>query len=158
MTITVLRDPVERIVSHYRFNASAPSTLQDAIHRERLTVVDYFQRLAVPPQYQYFAPNGDAESALERLASEVSWFGLQSDFDQFVATLGRLLGLPTLAHKALNQTPDDAPEVTPGHIEELRSLLRADIDFFQRATELYWQRLARLPAPPSDHPWTRFYS
>ena len=61
VAITMLRNPVSRIVSHYRFNSTAPSIFQTAIQEHRLDVVEYFHRFrsAIPLQWEYFAPDGE---------------------------------------------------------------------------------------------------
>ena len=47
--ITILRDPVSSIISHYRFNSTAPSIFQTRDHKEhRLDyVVEYYSPFSV---------------------------------------------------------------------------------------------------------------
>ncbi|MDF0517596.1 sulfotransferase family 2 domain-containing protein [Bradyrhizobium yuanmingense] len=160
VAITLLRDPIERVISHYRFNSTQPSVFQDAIRDEGLSIVDYCRKFAgtVRNQYEVFAPDGGVDVALRRLAEEVSFFGLQSEFGQYVDALGRLLGLPVNPYKMLNMTTPDAAGVTQDQIAELQSLFADDIAFYNRAVEIYHERLARMPKLIAEHPWTRFYS
>src|SRR6185436_2059649 len=83
VVVTLLREPTERVISHYRFNSTQPSAIQDAIRSERLSVVDYCRKFgsAVSSQYRVFAPDGGVDVALWRLETEVSFFGLQSQFE-----------------------------------------------------------------------------
>jgi hypothetical protein len=160
VAVTLLREPIERVVSHYRFNSTQPSAIQDTIRSERLSVIDYCRKYgsAVSSQYRVFAPDGDVDVALRRLETEVSFFGLQSQFEPSVRALSRLLGLPTTSYKALNRTPAGAAGVTPEEVAELRSLLTDDVVFYDAATEIYRARLTSLGLSFGEHPWTRFYS
>lgn len=160
VAVTLLRDPIERVISHYRFNSTQPSVFQDAVRDEGLSVVDYCRKFAgaVAKQYHVFAPDGGVDVALRRLAEEVSFFGLQSEFGQFVEFLGRLLGLPVNPYKMLNMTMPGAAGVTQDEISELQSLFADDIAFYDRAVEIYHERLTRMPKLTAEHPWTRFYS
>ena len=160
VSIALLRDPIERVISHYRFNSTQPSVFQDAIRDERLSVVDYCNKFsdAVTMQYRVFAPNGGLDVALRRLEHEVSFFGLQSEFDQCVDALDRLLGLSTKTNKRLNATPGSAVGVTQSEASELQSMFSDDVTFYNRAVEIYRERLTKIPKPAGEHPWTRFYS
>ncbi|RTE94731.1 sulfotransferase family 2 domain-containing protein [Bradyrhizobium sp. LVM 105] len=160
VAITLLRDPIERVISHYRFNSTQPSVFQDAIRDEGLSIVDYCRKFAgtVRKQYEVFAPDGSVDVALRRLAEEVSFFGLQSEFGQYVEALGRLLGLPVNPYKMLNMTTPGAAGVTQDQVSELQSLFADDIAFYDRAVEIYRERLTRMPKLIAEHPWTRFYS
>jgi hypothetical protein len=159
VVVTILRDPVERIVSHYQFNSTKPSVFQKAIREEGLNVIGYLNRLgaAIPQQYQLFG--SDVASALTNLEKSVSIFGLQQEFGQFAAMLAKLLGLPDISHKPLNKSPPGAAEVTEGEKTELRSILKQDIAFYEGAVSLYRRRLNALDGlPQGSHPWSRYYA
>jgi len=160
VAIAILRDPIERIISHYRFNSTTPSAFQEAILGEKLNVIGYWHKFAsmIPMQHRVFAPNGNVDAALDRLEKEVSWFGVQSEFDRFLAMLAALLGVPTISYKILNRTPNDAIGVTAAERAELRSLLAPDIEFFEKATDIYRERLERMPQRAATHPWQDYYS
>ncbi|CAN7384396.1 sulfotransferase domain-containing protein [Bradyrhizobium sp. LjRoot220] len=159
VAITLLRDPVDRAISHYRFNSTQPSVFQDAI-RDGLSVVDYCRKFAdaVATQYSIFAPQDGVDAAIRRLEEEISFFGLQSEFSQCVEALGVLLGLPTRTYRNLNATATDAATVTPSEVAELQSLFSEDVKFYTRAVEIYRERMMRLPKPASEHRWARYYS
>ena len=133
---------------------------RDAVRDEGLSIVDYCRKFAgaVAKQYHVFAPDGGVDVALRRLAEDVSFFGLQSEFEQFVESLGRLLGLPINPYKMLNMTASSAAGVTQDEISELQSLFADDIAFYNRAVEIYHERLTKMPKLTAEHPWTRFYS
>jgi rubrerythrin len=154
--ITMLRNPVSRIISHYRFNSTAPSIFQTAIQEHQLDVVEYFHRFrsAIPLQWEYFAArskgNGEGSprrvtEALRNLEEMISIFGIQDEFDEFVVLLAELLGLPDVFYMPLNKTPENAAAVTKKQIDALRKLLADDIAFYEQAVKLYRRRTEALP-------------
>src|SRR5262245_36623714 len=187
VAITVLRDPVERIVSHYRFHSTlSGSPLAAEIGKGDLGLVEYFERFRteIPLQYEMFAPRrnagedgGRVAAALRNLEDRVSFFGLQDHFEELVVLLVELLGLPDVSYKPLNKTPDNSTAATRKQTEELRTLLADEIAFYDGAMKLYRQRADALPfdlaAPASalrqerngrkprnnrPHPWRDLYS
>jgi hypothetical protein len=161
VAITMLREPVSRIISHYRFNSTAPSIFQSAILNDRLDVIEYFHRFrsAIPLQYEYFAQEVNAgeeaqpsriTEASRNLAERVSLFGIQDEFDEFVVLLAELLGLPDVFYLPLNTTPDNAAPVKQEQTEELRKLLAGDIAFYDSAVSLYRQRTEALTFDLAD--------
>jgi Galactose-3-O-sulfotransferase len=161
VAITMLREPVSRVISHYRFNSTAPSIFQSAIQNDRLDVIEYFHRFrsAIPLQYEYFAQEVNAgeeaqpsriTEASRNLAERVSLFGIQDEFDEFVVLLAELLGLPDVFYLPLNTTPDNAAPVNQEQTEELRKLLADDIVFYDSAVSLYRQRTEALTFDLAD--------
>jgi hypothetical protein len=155
VAITMLRDPVARVVSHYRSHSRlADSPLAAEIANGRLGIVDYFRRFreTIRLQYEVFAPRASAgerphvvEEALHNLDSRVSFFGVQEEFDAFAVLMAELLGLADVHHLPLNRTPADAATVTPSQRAELRELLATDVAFYDGAVALYHQRKQTLP-------------
>src|SRR5262245_22375711 len=154
VAITVLRDPVERIVSHYRFHSTlSGSPLAAEIGKGDLGLVQYFQRFRaqIPLQYEMFAPRGTEEdggrvaAALRNLEDRVSFFGLQDHFEEVVVLLAELLGLPDVSYKPLNKTPENSAAATRKQTEELRALLADEVAFYDGAMKLYRQRADALP-------------
>jgi hypothetical protein len=157
VAITVLRDPVERIISHYRFHSTlSGSPLAAEIAKGDLGVAQYFQRFRprIPLQYEVFAPrprgsteedDGRVAAALRTLEDRVSFFGLQEQFEELVVLLAELLGLSDVSYKPLNKTPDNAAMATRKQVEELRKLLADDIAFYDGAMKLYRRRAEALP-------------
>jgi hypothetical protein len=161
VAITMLRDPVERTVSHFRYHSTRGDTPLHAEIRAGLTLPDYFRRFqnALPPQYAVLSPEKpNASDALSNLASRISLFGLQERFGEFAALLSSLAGLPDISHRPLNVTGQNAVDPTQGQIDELRSLLAEDLIFYDRACQLYLSRMQAMTEPRAAHPWTRFYA
>ena len=107
LAITILRDPVSRIVSQYRRESTLPTPLGAEIRRREVTLLDFFRRLYPPRllQHRIFAPtSGDVEEALQNIKYKVSLFGLQERSDEFTVMLADLLGLPDMLHALLNVT------------------------------------------------------
>jgi len=157
VAFTMLRDPVQRIISHYRFHATLPDNpLGIAINEKKLDPKAYFCRYqeAILQQYEVFAPRTledssepeRVEKALRNLEERVSLFGLIEQSDEFMVQLAELLGLPDIRYGyPQNKSPDYAPIVTTEQEEELRELLKHDIAFYEGAVVLYKRRCASLP-------------
>jgi hypothetical protein len=161
VAITMLRDPVERIVSHFRHHSTREDTPLHAEIRAGLKLPDYFRRFqgALPPQYAVLSPDKpNASDALSNLESRISLFGLQGRFGEFAAMLGSLAGLPDISYRPLNVTGQNAVDPTQGQIDELRSLLAEDLIFYDGACQLYHSRMQAMTEPCAAHPWTRFYA
>jgi sulfotransferase famil protein len=161
LATTMLRDPVERIVSHFRYQSTREDTPRHAEIRAGLNLPDYFRKYhrALPSQCAVFSPEKpNASDALSNLESRVSFFGLRGQFDEFVALLGSLAGLPDISYRPLNVTPQNAVDVPPEHIDQLRSLLTEDVIFYDGACQLYRSRIKALAEIRKPHPWTRFYA
>jgi hypothetical protein len=177
----MLRDPVQRITSHYRGESTLPDSPISSESAAESSRCGFFRRLYPPYQLQYqiFAPKShDIGEAMENIENRVSFFGLQERFDEFVVLLSDLLGLPNIGHIPLNTTSDDASPVAAPQIDELRDLLADDVAFYQGAQALYRQRIAKTRSQLGDqvekvrqtnqdylahrsgrkHIWTRFYS
>jgi hypothetical protein len=163
VAITMLRDPVRRIISHYRFHASLPnSAVGRSIIEDDLTPTEYLDRYRsiIPLQFELFAPRTDGEAAeeaqgdrvkeaLRNLEERISVYGFLEQHDDFVVQLAAFLGLPDTNYvRALNQTPaeaPDVPEIAAANIESLRDVLAHDIAFYEGARALYEERCAALP-------------
>ncbi|TMJ28683.1 MAG: sulfotransferase family protein [Alphaproteobacteria bacterium] len=163
VAVTLLREPVQRIVSHYRFLSTLPNRLLSSIsplQREdmlsgKVTVVDFFRKFHshFPLQYQIFAPTGlsaQVDTAICGLSHNISIFGLQERFDEFVVLAAAALGLVDILYAPINVTTQTAAAVSDAQQEELASLLVDDIRFYRAAVEIYDQRAASLPFSLKD--------
>lgn len=161
VAITMLRDPVERIVSHFRNHSTRKNAPLHAEIRAGLKLPDYFRRFqsALPPQYVVFSPEKpNARDALSNLQSRISLFGLQPRFGEFVALLSSLVGLPDVGYRSLNVTAQNAVDPPQRQIDELRSLLAEDVIFYDGACQIYRSRMESMAAARTPHPWSPFYA
>jgi Galactose-3-O-sulfotransferase len=182
VAITVLREPVARIVSHYRAESTLPNSPIGAEIRDgKMSLLDFFRRLYPPYQLQHeiFAPTSrDVGEALQSIESKVSLFGLQDRFDEFAVMLAELLGLPDVVHAPRNATSADAAPLPSSEIDEMRGLLAEEIAFYKSCEALYQTRIAQMPTgfserverhrrekqeyllrrKASTHRWSRYYA
>ncbi len=144
-TVTVLRDPVERVVSLYRYLADPASDAGlpfPAPGSDRAWAADGFGPFLdrLPPgtlcnQLYTFSRDLEPGEAAERIRATSLWF-FTADFAAGLAELGRRLDLPLVPHRARVSTPSgDGPTAAE------RARLR-------RALEPEYELLARLRARP----------
>ena len=180
VAITLLRDPIERMITHYRDHVASHSTLGDDVHSGKFTVLDFVRRFypSYLHQHEIFAPRSrQVTDALRALENNLSIFGFHDRFDEFIVLMRDLLGWSDIAYTPLDSSPDDAAPVEASHIEELREIVAKDIMFYNAARELYTRRVAglnpgltaaverfqrdrkeTLANRRSDHMWSRFYA
>ena len=156
LAITVLRHPVQRVLSHYRYHATlVESDLGQAILNENLSPLAYIEQFRdrIPLQYEIFLIDQDfadcktdealAERAFENLSTRISLFGLLEDIDAFVVMARDLIGLSDVFYaKPINKTAPHAPnnQLEATEKERLEQILKADILFYEKAKELFHER------------------
>jgi hypothetical protein len=174
MIVSVLRDPVERMLSNYNFTLRRPANpWHDEVVNKGMSFVEYSSRMldAIGPQYSFFdetgkgvfarTGNATVQECLANLLTKVSFYGLSERFDEFAALTGYLLGrAKILAIAPANVTSEiqdltGLPLKTALTAEErdgLGSLMKDDIWFYQEAVKEYDRRMAdqRLQAVLSD--------
>jgi Galactose-3-O-sulfotransferase len=154
VAITMLREPVERAVSLYRFHSTLPTPLGDDLRSGKVRAAGFYREFQKthPPQYELFAPGssheqGRIKKALHNLENKISIFGLQTRFDEFAMLLVHMLGLSDVTYAPLNVTPEAAAQVSAEDRAELRDALADDIAFYEGAARLYQERSAKLEPP-----------
>ena len=161
--ITMLRDPVQRMISNYRFHSSLPASPHYEPIKNGAGVLDYLDKFGdeILLQHKMFAPRGGVAEALTNLESHISIFGLQDRYDEFLSSLAVLLGLPDVSHRPLNRTVAAATAVPEADVARLRERMADEIAFYQGAIALYEKRAAALRArgtAAGPHPWRDFYA
>ena len=151
VAITMLREPVERAISLYRFHSTLPTPMGDDLRSGKMRAADFYEEFQKthPPQYEIFAPGSAHEPdrikvALHNLETKISIFGLQTRFDEFAILLVHMLGLSDVTFAPLNVTPESAKQVTTEDRAELRDALTDDIAFYEGAARLYQERCGKL--------------
>src|SRR5262245_61202501 len=163
VVVTVLRDPIDRILSHYNFTTRTPgSPWYDEVATKGMSFLDYAANIyaAIGPQYRFFddtgkgtfAPTGTAtpERCFNNLTTSIGFYGLTERFDEFAILSGYLLHRPEI----LSTTPENVTKNLPdlngiplktslskGERNAIAKLLRDDIDFYEKAYEVYQRRL-----------------
>jgi hypothetical protein len=162
--VTVLRDPIDRILSHYNFTTRTPGApWYDEVVSSGMTFPEYAAKIfsAIGPQYGFFddsgkgtfAPTGTAtaKECFENLVTRVGFYGLAERFDEFAVLIGYLLGrteiLATAAINVTRELPDlnGIPlktSLSKAERSAITKLLKDDIWFYEKAREEYDRRLA----------------
>ena len=81
LAITVLREPVSRIVSQYRAESLLPTPIGAEIRTGKISLSEYFRGLYPPRllQHRIFAPtSGDVDEALQNIKDKMSLFGFRN--------------------------------------------------------------------------------
>jgi hypothetical protein len=174
MIVSVLRDPVERMLSNYNFTLRRPANpWHDEVVNKGMSFVEYSSRMldAIGPQYSFFdetgkgvfarTGNAPVEECLANLLTKVSFYGLSERFDEFAALTGYLLGRAKILAVAPANVTSEIEDLTglplkTALTEEERdglgTLMKDDIWFYQEAVKEYDRRVAdpRLQAVFSD--------
>ena len=170
MIISVLRDPVERMLSNYNFTLRRPANpWHDEVVNQGMSFVEYSTKMldAIGPQYSFFdntgqgvfarTGNASVQECLTNLQTKVSFYGLSERFDEFAAMTGYLLGrAKILAIAPANVTSEiedltglpPKTTLTAEELDGLGTVMKDDIWFYQQAVREYERRMsdARLQA------------
>ncbi len=140
-TVTVLRDPVDRVHSYFDYLAATdPLGLPAAeeVHEHRWAAKGFDSFLDVVPdlhllnQLATFSKRLDVAEAVRRIASFSSVL-LTSDFPRGLADLGRRLDLPLSEHRA--RVTAERSVLTDGQRERLRARLAPEYELLRRLHE-----------------------
>ena len=160
--VTTLRDPVNRLLSHYNHTLLVKgSPWHDDVVRG-MPFAEYARNAfgAFGAIYSFFddtgqgtfAPTGTgtAQECLRNLVTRVGLFGLTERFDQFAVLVGYLLGKPGVAVVSRNVTdtlpnPDGVRlkrDVSAAEHDDLADLLKDDLWFYREAVKEYERRVS----------------
>lgn len=164
VVVTLLRDPIERMLSNYNFTLRRPQNpWHDDIVNKGMTFLEYVANMdaAIGPQYGFFDDTGagtfartgtaSVEHCLNNLLTKVSIFGLTSRFDEFAVLAGMLLGRQRILAVPPSNVTDQIPDIngmpfktslTDQERAEISTLLKDDIWFYEQASKEYGRRIA----------------
>jgi hypothetical protein len=162
--VSVLREPVERMLSNYNFTLRRPANpWHDEVVNKGMSFVEYASRMlkTIGPQYSFFDDTGQGifartgkasvQECLTNLKTKVSFYGLSERFDEFAALSGYLLGrAQILAITPANVTRDIEDRggvplktaLTAQERDGLDTMLKDDIWFYRQAVKEYEERVS----------------
>ncbi|MEQ8716432.1 MAG: sulfotransferase family 2 domain-containing protein [Acidimicrobiales bacterium] len=167
--MTILRDPIRRVISHHRYLRTSPNhgmhrlamdknlrdfVLDTSTHE---TTNGQTWRLAGGPRAQ----RGEADEALlarakENLASRFTLFGLTEQYDAFLVMCHRVLKWNEILYLRRNVTPpaagsNGASEVIDDEtMATITEANRLDIELYGFAVDLFEERLSQVAITPAD--------
>jgi len=141
--ITWIRDPIDRLISHYYFFKSYPrhgNKAQDLMLDQDLSLVD-FARL--PFEGEIFVYKAYLKY-LQEVRFEDFWFiGIVEEFDHHLEILANALGWNYL-DKFFERKSDNRMQPTPGELSALRKILSEEIWFYETIREKVRKRNAAI--------------
>ena len=140
--LTILRDPVERVISHYYWNRARSSrfrkTLEDALIEG--SIPDNLQTRVLAAQMPAFGEttNEMLEEALRSL-KRLTVVGLTERFDESFVLATRSLGWRRMLYRKENVTPDRKPqdEISSKAIDLIRRYNALDIELYRSGSKRF---------------------
>jgi carbon monoxide dehydrogenase subunit G len=140
--LTILRDPVERAISHYFWlrarNPRFKKTLEQAITEG--AIHDNLQTRVLAASMPPFGESTDEmlEDALRSL-DRLTVIGLTERFDESLVLATRTLGWRRMLYRRENVTPDRKPQesIQPRVIDLVKRYNTLDIELYRRASERF---------------------
>ena len=140
--ITWLRDPVDRVVSNYYYNITheLPKRQRENPKHKGMSLQEFVER----PKRQNVMSRFLKGIALE----ELDFFGFQEDFAAGLEQLARQMGWVLTDQDRTRRVNDNRkvkakyPTPSPEVLRRIRQLNQADIELYERAQRLWWERYA----------------
>jgi hypothetical protein len=156
--VTLLRDPVERILSLFRYIRVEPRHPQHrVVVEERLDLGAFLERKMVVPNEQTWFLSGSRKAeparmsqtdlrAAKRNLRRFKAFGLTERYEDSMRLIGRALHWSPIEYRSFNASPPLAPdEVPPGILERLEAENAMDRQLYRYAKRLFRTRLLTRP-------------
>jgi carbon monoxide dehydrogenase subunit G len=147
--LTLLRDPVERVISHYFWLRSRSNrfrkTLEEAVGEG--AIHDNLQTRVLAAQMPPFGETTEdmLEAALAGL-NRMTVVGLTEHFDESLVLATRALGWRRMLYRRENVTPDRKPreEIPPKIIALINRRNELDIELYRTASERFYREIESL--------------
>ena len=160
-TVTLLRDPIERVKSFcqhvsegkspaiYRRDAAQVFDLDAFLASGRMQLANFQTRMLLGDEaYRLPADTHPAlvEKAVAMLEKDLACFGLTEDFDRSLLLFRQVLGWDQLPlYRTRNsRNPQALLNFEPRHLQHIEALNRVDIAVYERARAEYYHRLEQL--------------
>lgn len=153
--VTVLRDPIERIVSHFHYAARTPQHPQhEEIKRGDLGLLGLARRIS-NLQTRYLGgrldetPDAAALAlAKERLVAHFAVAGITERFDETVALIHRAFGrkLRPFASENVRPPRSTADSLSAAELRELRAVHDLDVELYDFARRRFEEQIAQEDA------------
>lgn len=134
--ITCLRDPVSRVLSHYRMLVHYMRETPELAHHEAAYMGDglggFLDRIPkehLLRQLYMFSRTFDVNEAVDFL-NGIEFIMRQESFDADLTRLGEILQLPLKSHRAKNYKAE--AEIPDDQVERLREMMRPEYDMLER--------------------------
>lgn len=168
--ITMLRDPVDRVVSHYYFVLADPTHyLYPVVAGRNYTLLEFALTRVTHEldndQVRWLTEphHFDVEQVTRSLLDEAKWnlehgiacFGLMERFDQSLRCFEAAFGWdhrPVPEKKNVNRERPPLSEIDPAALEVIREANRFDVELYEFAKALFEEQAARLRVPPAASP------
>jgi sulfotransferase famil protein len=158
VTLSVLRHPLDRMLSAYNFTLRREGTLwHSEVTAGAMSFVDYAAAFTagVGTQYGYFDHTGTrsatSQDCLDNLLNKVTFYGLSDRFDEFAVVVGYLMGLRNVIPVPEENVTAEIPNpngrraktsLTEEERAALDATLRDDLWFYDQALKAYEHRIA----------------
>lgn len=161
VTLTLLRDPVERVVSHIRHcrrhHPRGQGRRIDEVYEDPWLHPLFFRnyqvkQFALTVEDRPKAHNEDVVIRSGRLAlaldnlERVDLFGLTDRYDEFLDEVIARYGWQRAADRRL-QSSDGEMRVSRALLARIAEDSAEDVEFYERAKDLYWERVGRRARP-----------
>jgi len=160
--VTLLRDPMKRVLSHYNYTLRVEGNpWREEVLAGTMSFLEYTEWLhgAIGPQYSFFDDTGvgtfarsgtaSVERCLSNLLTRVSLFGLTERFNEYCAVAGYLFGRSKLltvgrhnVTSRLSGSRNQALKVSMSNeeLDDVGRLFADDIWFYEEARREYEHR------------------
>ena len=150
--ITVLRDPVDRMISHYHYVLCTPDHyLYEAVTTQKMSLLEYATtglsaelingqaRVLAGPGYQDCSDASVLEQAKDHLANQCAVVGLTREFAETVRRMQRVFGWSDCTVPRANVNTQRPPlEAVPEAIrQQIAETNRLDMELYQFAEDLF---------------------